>query len=272
MKISVRLSWKTALGLFFTALMLFPLYWMVNVSLTQRTAIRNGDLYPKHFTLDHYAVVLHQQLPYVWTSIIVGLGTVAVTLAISAPAAYALAKLFVPGRRLLSFVLLVVQMIPAVVMALGFYTIYTSLDILDTIPGLIMADSTIAVPFGVLVFTAFMSGIPQNLLEAAEVDGASYWRTFRSIVMPVARNAAVTVGLFAFLWAWSDFLFASTLDRDGGSVRPITMGLYDYIGSQNQEWGPLMATAVVASIPTAILLVVAQRYIAAGITAGAVKD
>jgi multiple sugar transport system permease protein len=269
---TVRTWWKTLLGLTFTALMLFPLYWMVNVSFTQRSAIRNGDLFPTHFTLDHYVVVLHQQLPYVGTSLVVGLGTVAVTLAISAPAGYALSKLFVPGRRVLIFALLVVQMIPAVVMALGFYMIYTTLGFLDTIPGLIMADSTIAVPFGVMAFTAFMSGIPQDLLQAAEIDGASDLRTFWSVVMPIARNSAVTVGLLAFLWAWSDFLFASTLDREGGNLRPITMGLYDFIGSQNQEWGPLMATAVLASIPTAILLVVAQRYIAAGVTAGAIKD
>jgi multiple sugar transport system permease protein len=217
-------------------------------------------------------VVLHQQLPYLGTSLLVGLGTVAVTLVISAPAAYALAKLHVPGRRVLTFALLVVQMIPAVVMALGFYTIYTNFNMLDSLSGLVLADSTLAVPFGVLVFTAFMTGIPQELLQAAEVDGASYWRTFRSVVLPISRNSAVTVGLFAFLWSWSDFLFASTLDREGGNLRPITMGIYDYIGSQNQEWGPLMATAVLASIPTAVLLVVAQRYIAAGVTAGAIKD
>jgi multiple sugar transport system permease protein len=267
-----RAWWKTILGLVFTAFMLFPLYWMVNVSLTQRNDIRNGDLYPKHFTVDHYLTVLHQQLPYLGTSVVVGLGTVVLTLVISAPAAYALSKLFVPGRRVLSFVLLVAQMIPAVVMALGFYTIYTRLGILDTVPGLILADSTIAVPFGVMLFTAFMSGIPEELLQAAQVDGASSWRTFRSVVMPIARNSAVTVALFGFLWAWSDFLFASTLNRQGGNLRPITMGIYDYIGSQNQEWGPLTATAVVASIPTAVLLVLAQRYIAAGITTGAVKD
>lgn len=267
-----RVWWKTALGLVFTALMLFPLYWMVNVSLTQRSAIRNGDLFPAHFTVDHYAVVLRQQLPYLGTSVVVGFGTVALTLVIAAPAGYALAKLLVPGRRLISFALLVVQMIPAVVMALGFYMIYSRLGVLDTIPGLVLADSTIAVPFGVLVYAAFMSGIPADLLQAAELDGASYWRTFSSVVLPLARNSTVTVGLFAFLWAWSDFLFASTLDRGGERLRPITMGLYDYIGSQNQEWGPLMATAVLASIPTAILLIVAQRYIAAGVTAGAVKD
>jgi multiple sugar transport system permease protein len=267
-----RTWWKTVLGVVLTALMLFPLYWMINVSLTKREAIRDGDLYPKAFTLEHYDVVLHDQLPYLGTSVLVGVGTVVLTLAISAPAAYALSRLVLPGRRVLSFLLIVAQMIPAVVMALGFYTIYTNLGILDTVPGLILADSTIAVPFGVMLFAAFMTGIPGELLQAAQIDGASYWRTFRSVVMPVARNSAVTVGLFAFLWAWSDFLFASTLNRDGGKLRPITMGLYDYIGSQNQQWGELMATAVLASIPTAILLLVAQRYVAAGVTAGAVKD
>jgi multiple sugar transport system permease protein len=267
-----RTWWKTAIGVILTALMLFPVYWMVNVSLTARGSIRDGDLYPKDFTLDHYRVALHDQLPYLGTSMLVGIGTVVVTLLISAPAAFALSKLVMPGRRTLSFLLIVAQMVPAVVMALGFYTIYTNLGILDTVPGLILADSTIAVPFAVMLFAAFMTGIPRELLQAAQIDGASQWRTFRSVVLPVSRNAAVTVALFAFLWAWSDFLFASTLNRGGGNLRPITMGIYDYIGSQNQEWGPMMATAVLASIPAAILLVVAQKYVAAGVTAGAVKD
>jgi len=267
-----RTWWKTAIGAVLTAIMLFPVYWMVNVSLTARGSIRDGDLWPKDFTLDHYRVVLGDQLPYLGTSLLVGLGTVALTLVISAPAGYALSRLLRPGRRVLNFVLIVAQMIPAVVMALGFYQIYSDLGILDTVPGLILADSTIAVPFAVMLFSAFMAGIPRELLQAAQIDGASFWRTFRSVVLPVSRNSAVTVALFAFLWAWSDFLFASTLNRGGGNLRPITMGIYDYIGSQNQEWGPMMATAVLASVPTAILLVVAQRYVAAGVTAGAVKD
>jgi len=269
----VRRTWsRTTIGLVLTGLMLFPLYWMVNVSLTRREAIRSGELYPKAFTLEHYRVVLHDQLPYLRTSLLVGVGTVVLTLMIAAPAGYALSKLLVPGRRVLSFLLIVAQMVPAVVMALGFYTVYSNLGILDTLPGLILADSTLAVPFAVMLFTAFMNTIPQDILQAAQIDGASSWRTFVSIVLPIARNSAVTVSLFTFLWAWSDFLFASTLNRDGGKLRPITMGLYDYIGSQNQQWGELMATAVLASIPTAILLVVAQKYVAAGLTAGAVKD
>jgi multiple sugar transport system permease protein len=154
---------------------------------------------------------------------------------------------------------------------MGFYAIYLSLGVLNSWPGLILADSTIAVPFAVLVFTAFMSGVPEELLQAAKTDGAGALRTFWSIVLPVSRNAVVTVSLFAFLWAWSDFIFASTLDG-GGSLRPITLGIYRYIGNNNQEWNAIMATAVVASIPATVLLVVAQRFVATGVTAGAVKD
>ena len=111
--------------------------------------------------------------------------------------------------------LLVAQMIPGIIMAMGFYAIYLNLGLLNTWPGLIVADSTIAVPFGVLIFTAFMSGIPDELLQAARIDGAGPLRTFWSIVLPISRNAVVTVSLFAFLWAWSDFVFASTLDGGG---------------------------------------------------------
>jgi multiple sugar transport system permease protein len=267
-----RTWWRTAIGLVLTAVMLFPIYWMLDVSLTPRDSIRDAALFPRDITLEHYRVVLHDQLPYLSTSLVIGLGTVALTLVVAAPGAYALSRLVLPGRRGLGYLLIVAQMVPAVVMSLGFYTVYSRLGVLDTVPGLIIADSTIAIPFAVMLFAAFMSGLPTELLQAAQVDGASVWRTFRSVVMPLSRNAAVTVALFTFLWAWSDFVFASTLNRGGGELRPITMGIYDYIGAQNQEWGPMMATAVVASIPTALLLVVAQRYVAAGLTAGALKD
>ena len=268
-----RRTGKTVLGILFTAIMLFPVYWMINVSLTKSTDMRRNPpyLFPIDPTFEGYQAVLRQQLPFLGTSLVIGLGTVALTLVIAAPAAYALAKLRPRGGGALSFVLLIAQMIPAIIMAMGFYAIYLQLGMLNSIAGLIIADSTIAVPFGVLIFTAFMSGIPDELINAAKIDGASHWRTFRSVVLPVSRNSAVTVGLFAFLWAWSDFIFASTLDQ-GGSLRPITLGIYAYIGNNNQEWNAIMATAVVASIPAAVLLVVAQRYVSAGVTAGAVKD
>ncbi|UFS61231.1 carbohydrate ABC transporter permease [Subtercola endophyticus] len=253
--------------------MLFPIYWMINVSLTKTTDMRKSppNWFPIDPTFSGYQAVISQQLPYLATSLIVGLGTVIVTLVFSAPAGYALAKLRPRGGGALSFVFLISQMIPGIIMAMGFYAIYLNLGILNSIPGLIIADSTIAVPFGVLLFTAFMSAIPDELMSAAKIDGASTWRTFTSIVLPISRNSIVTVSLFAFLWAWSDFIFASTLDG-GGKIQPITLGIYKYIGNNNQEWNSIMATAVVASIPAAVLLVVAQRYVAAGVTAGAVKD
>jgi multiple sugar transport system permease protein len=111
---------------------------------------------------------------------------------------------------------------------------------------------------------------PASLVEAAYVDGAGRLRAFVSIVVPVSRNALVTAALFAFLFAWSDFLFALTLMTDG-SVTPITLSMYEFIGAHTQSWSALMATAVLASVPAAVLLVLAQRYIAAGVTGGAVK-
>jgi len=263
----------TIVGLVLTAFMLFPVYWMVNVSLTQASDMRRDPPYlvPIHPTLVGYKAVLQDQLPYLGTSLLIGLGTVVLTLVVAAPAGYALAKLRPRGGQTLTFVLLMAQMIPGIIMAMGFYATFLNLGILNTWWGLVIADSTIAVPFGVLIFTAFMSGIPDELLSAAKIDGANSWRTFWHIVLPISRNPLVTVSLFAFLWAWSDFIFASTLDS-GGSLQPITLGIYKYIGNNNQEWNSIMATAVVASIPAAFLLVVAQRYVAAGVTAGAVKD
>jgi multiple sugar transport system permease protein len=264
---------RTTIALVLTAVMLFPVYWMINVSFTRDQDMRKSPphLFPTGGTLEGYRAVLDQQLPYLGTSLLVGLGTVVVTVVLAAPAGYALAKLRPAGGGALSLALLIAQMIPGIIMAMGFYAIYLSLGVLNTVPGLILADSTIAVPFSVLVFTAFMSGIPEELMQAAKVDGASRLRTFWSVVLPVSRNSIVTVSLFAFLWAWSDFIFASTLDG-GGAHRPITLGIYQYIGNNNQQWNAIMATAVVASIPATILLVLAQRYVAAGVTAGAVKD
>ncbi|MGJ5755917.1 multiple sugar transport system permease protein [Streptomyces puniciscabiei] len=263
----------TAVALLLTALMLFPVYWMLNVSLTPQQDMRRNppDLFPLHPTFEGYKAVLDDQLPYLGTSLLIGLGTVALTLLLAAPAGYSLAKLRPRGGGALGLALLIAQMVPGIVMAMGFYGIFLDLGLLNSWWGLIVADSTIAVPFGVMIFTAFMSGVPGELLAAARVDGAGSFRVFWSVVLPVSRNAVVTVSLFSFLWAWSDFVFANTLDG-GGDMRPITLGIYKYIGNNNQEWNAIMATAVVASVPAAVLLVLAQRYVAAGVTAGAVKD
>ena len=168
------------------------------------------------------------------------------------------------------FVLLIVQMIPGIVIANALYTAYNDVGLLNSIPGLILADSTAGIPFAILIVRAFMTNIPRSVLEAGRVDGAGHLRTFVSIVLPMSRNALITAALFTFLFTWADFLFALTLTTTE-AVRPVTLGLYTYIGTYVNDWSSVMATAVLASIPAIVLLVVAQRYVAAGTTAGAVK-
>ena len=263
----------TTVGILIVAVMLFPLYWMLDASFLNSTELvsTTPTWFPLHGTLAGYRNVLSSQGGHLFVSLIVSVGTVVVTLLISAPAAYGMAKLRVPGRRLLLFALLVAQMIPGIVMANSFYVAANDLGLLNSPIALILADSTLAVPFATLILHSFLRGVPDELGEAAAIDGASRLRTFRSVILPVSRNAMITAGLFSFLFAWADFLFGVTLTTSD-SHAPVTVGIYRFIGAHISDWNSVMATGVIASLPAALLLVVAQRYVAAGITSGAVKD
>ncbi|GAA3740762.1 carbohydrate ABC transporter permease [Salinactinospora qingdaonensis] len=272
--IVVNRSWlKSALGVAILSVLLFPLYWMVNASLLPSDELLRQPpvWFPINGTLAGYASAISTQGPHLVTSFIVSFGVVTVTLVLAAPAAYALAQLRVRGGIPLVLVLLVVQMLPGIVMANSLYGVFNQVGLVDNYIGLILADSTLAVPFAILLLRTFMHGVPRELSEAARVDGAGYWRTFWSVIVPVSRNGLITAGLFAFLLSWADFLFAVTLTT-GRSFEPITVGIYRFVGNQTTNWNGLMATAVLASIPAAILLILAQRYVAAGVTGGAVKQ
>ena len=121
-----------------------------------------------------------------------------------------------------------------------------------------------------LVMRAYLARLPGEVLEAARLDGAGRIRTFVSIVLPMSRNALITAGLFTFLFTWSDFLFALTLTTTS-DVRPVTLGIYQYLGAYVSDWSSVMAAAVLASVPAVALLVVAQRFVAAGLSDGAVR-
>ncbi|MFB9375882.1 carbohydrate ABC transporter permease [Kineococcus gynurae] len=262
---------RTVVGVAILAVMLFPLYWMLNVSLQPAGAAVATPWFPVDLSLDGYATAIREQSGNLGTSLVVGLGSVVVSLVIATPAAYAMAR-FRLGRwvEVLLFGVLITQMVPGIVVANALYSAYSDLGLLNTVGGLILADSALGVPFSILVMRAFMRGIPGSVVEAAYVDGAGPVRAFVSVVLPMSRNALVTAGLFSFLFAWGDFLFALTLTTTE-TVRPITLGLYTYIGSFVNDWSPIMATAVLSSLPAIVLLVVAQRYVAAGVTGGAVK-
>lgn len=172
------------IAILITMVMLFPLYWMINISFTQRRSIRAADLYPKDFTLSNYSAMIHTQLPYLGTSLLIAFSVVIVTLIIALPASYALSFLNFASSRSMNFILILAHMIPAVVMSLGFYQTFNDLGLLDSIPGLILADSTLSVPFAVILQTAFMQTMPKSLIEVAKIDGASNWRIFMEIVIP----------------------------------------------------------------------------------------
>ena len=261
----------TILGVAILAVLLFPLYWMLDTSLQPHQA---GGVktpwFPIHPSVHGYAQAIHDQGGHLLTSLIIAIGCVVFSLLIAAPAAYALAQFNVRGVGVVLLIILISQMIPGIVVANALYHFYSDLGLLNSIPGLILADSALAIPFAILILRAFMLTLPRSILEAARVDGAGPLRVFVSVVLPVSRNAIITAALFSFLFAWGDFLFALTLTT-GDSVRPVTVGLYLYVGTYVTDWSAAMATAVMASIPAIVLLVIAQKYIAAGTTAGAVK-
>ncbi|WP_225823804.1 carbohydrate ABC transporter permease [Streptomyces naphthomycinicus] len=250
--------------------MLFPVYWMVNASLQPAGNVLRAGWFPLHPDFSGYTTALRDQGGSLVTSLVVAAGSVVLSLALAAPAAYALARLPLRGTGVVVFGILVTQMVPGIVVANALYGAYNDLGLLNSRLGLILADSTAGVPFAIIVLRAFMRSIPGEIIEAARMDGAGRLRVFRSVVLPLSVNGLITAGLFVFLFAWSDFLFALTLNTTD-AVRPVTVGLYQYIGAHTNQWNALMATAVLASLPASALLVVAQRHITAGATGGAVK-
>ncbi len=228
-------------------------------------------LVPPQLTLAGYTNALATSGEFIRTSLIYGIGTVLVTMSIATPAAYSLAWIRSRIGLFLLIGLIMAQMAPGFVVANSLYAMFSRLRLINSYAAVILADSTAAVPFAIIIMRAFMLSIPRELSEAALVDGAGHGTIFWSIVLPISRTAIITAALFAFLAGWGDFLFALTL-TNSPHLTPITVGIFRYIGSYSVDWPSIMATAMIAAVPAILLLAVAQRYIAAGITAGAVKE
>ncbi|MEV7681963.1 carbohydrate ABC transporter permease [Streptomyces sp. NPDC088341] len=261
---------STIVGIVLLALMLFPVYWMVNASFQPAGNTLGGGWFPSHPDFGGYATALRDQGHHLITSLVVALGSVVLSLGLAAPAAYGLARFPLRGANLVLFGILITQMVPGIVVANALYSAYNDLGLLNTYLGLILADSTAGVPFAIIIMRSFMRNIPGEIIDAARVDGAGKLRVFRSVVLPVSTNALITAGLFTFLFSWSDFLFALTLTTTE-TVRPITLGIFQYAGAHTNQWNAIMATAVLASVPAAVLLVIAQRRVAAVAGSGAVR-
>jgi multiple sugar transport system permease protein len=251
---------------------LFPVYAVVVGSFESTATLFSGTYYwlPHAPTLDNFRTVIQAQSGNVLTSLIVGVGTAVLALVVAVPAAYALAKYRMRVTVIMVSALLVAQIVPSIVLATSLFIVFHWVHLVNSYAGLIVADGTYAIPFAILVLRAFFFSLPNEVMQAARVDGASEWQTFRRIVVPLARSAVITVAVFAFLNGWGDFIFALTV-LNGTNIVPITLGIYTYLGNYSTDWGAVMASAAFAMVPAAVMLAVAQRYIASGLTAGSVK-
>ncbi|MGW7067267.1 carbohydrate ABC transporter permease [Streptomyces sp. NPDC054855] len=260
----------TVVGVLILGVMLFPLYWMLNTALQPTSGLLEVSPFPHGVDLSGFTSAIREQGGHLLTSLAVAFGAVTICLAIAAPAAYGLAQFRLRATRTIVFGTLITQMVPGIVIANALYSAYVDLGLVNSYFGLMLADASLGIPFAIVLMRSFMVAIPKEVIEAAEVDGAGRLRTFVQVVLPMSRNSLITAGLFSFLYAWSDFMFALTLNTTD-DVKPVTLGIYQYIGAHVGDWGSVMAASVLSAIPAAVLLVLAQKYIAAGITGGSVK-
>ncbi|WP_078393816.1 carbohydrate ABC transporter permease [Shouchella patagoniensis] len=268
-------SVATVIALFSTMLFLFPVYWMFTTSIKPMSSIFSvpPELVPSNVTAEAYTENILRNpdlLGYFGNSIIIAGGTLLLTLLLAAPIAYALARLDIKGKGPIIGIMLVTQMLPSIMLALPFFLLFSSLGLLNSFPALILANTTTAMPFAILVLRPFFMSIPKGLEEAAAIDGSNRFFTFVRIILPLAKPGLLTVGLFAFLFAWGDLLFALILTTDE-SIRPLTLYLFTFIGQYGTDWNSLMAVSFVAVIPIILIFIFFQKHIVEGIASGSMK-
>lgn len=255
------------------AFALGPYVWMFLTSVTtDQTLGATGVAFsPVDWVVDNYKRLLGRTsfLENLGHSLIVAAGTVLVGLTLSVTAAYAFSRFRFPGRRFLLLQFLVINMFPIVLLILPLFVMMRRLGLLDTHAALIIANATIAIPFSVWMLTSYMNAIPTELDEAAMTDGCSRLGALARVVLPLCWPGIVATGIYIFITAWNEYLYALTLG--GRNVRTMTVALQTLIGEYQIEWGLLTAGGVVGALPVTILFLIVQRRLISGLTAGAVK-
>ena len=250
---------------------LIPLWWMFSLSLTPNEILQRDSqiLLPPEVTFDNFIAVFDVGLSGRWfvNSMIVATSTTLLTLLFSAMAGYAFARLHFPGKRILFPVVIAGLMVPQETMFIPLFLIFEAFGLHNTHPGLFMPR--VGVPLGVFIMTTFFAAIPREVEEAAQIDGASNWRIFRQIMMPMATPALTALGIFTFVLTWNDYLWplVSATERE---MFTVTTGLASLQGNfaQATELGALMARGVLASLPLLIMFIVFQRQLIRGISLG----
>ena len=251
----------------------FPLIWAVIVSLKSEMEVL---AYPPALffepTLRNYADALTGSLSIfdsLVTSLIVASSTTFLTIVIAVPAAYAFARLKLPGKMPLGFYTLATQMIPPVGLVIPYFLILNRIGWLDTYQGMITVYLTFSLPFAIWLMVSYLEDIPREMEEAALLDRASRFQALWYVILPQVRGGIAVTVIFVFLNAWNEFLFAVQLG--GNTVRPVTVAMYNFVSVEQTLWAKLSAAALVAMVPTIIIGIAAQKQIVKGLTVGAVK-
>lgn len=257
-------------------LFLFPIYWMIVTSIKPRNELLADPptLFPHNPIFKGYVenfIQSQEILGYIGNSFIIAIGTLILTLALATPFAYALARLRIKWKGFLLIFLLATQMLPNIMLAMPLFILFSKIGLINSFTALFIANTCYALPFAILVLRPYFLSVPGGLEEAASIDGCNKFTTFWRIILPLVKPGLLTVGAFCFLFAWGDLLFALTLTTEQ-SLRPLTLGLYNFIGQYGTQWGSLMAVSTIATIPIVIIFISLQKYIVSGITSGSVKD
>lgn len=253
------------------AFALGPYLWMVATSLTKESLLFTEGPSFAGATIGNYirlfkTVGFHTNLMH---SLIIASGTVVVGLTLSVTAAYAFSRFSFRGQKILLLQFLLINMFPIVLMILPLFILMKNLGLIDTHFGLIIANSTIAIPFSVWMMTSYMNGIPKSLDEAAMTDGCTRSGALWRVVLPLCVPGIIATGIYIFITAWNEYLYALTLG--GRNVRPITVAIQTLIGEYQVEWGLLTAGGIIGAMPATILFLIVQKRLVGGLTQGAVK-
>jgi multiple sugar transport system permease protein len=258
----------------FTLLALGPVVWAIVTSLLPLSALtsRPPDLNPFNMTIENYILVLDSSrglFSGLINSFIIALFTSAVGLVIGSTAAYALARLNMPGSNKILMMILATQMFPGIVIAIPLFLIMSRTGLIDTHFGLIVVYLSFILPIVIWILKGFFESVPMELERAAAVDGATPLQTFQFIVLPISLPPLFATGVFAFIESWNEFFFAIILTRIHVKTAPIAIA--EFSGQYQTLYGQMLASAVLASIPVVILAIIFRRFILEGFVEGAVK-
>jgi multiple sugar transport system permease protein len=252
----------------------FPVLWMALSSFKANTEIFEYPprLITENFSFDAYTTIFTDpvKVRFFVNSYVVALSVTALTLLVAILAAYAFSRYEFPGKRALNVIVVSVQAVPPITLLIPYFGLVVALKLYNTYPGLILTYMVFTLPYAIIMMTGYFNTLPRELDEAVKVDGAGPLTALWRVLVPIAVPGIVSVGIYTFMIAWNEYLFALTLTRTE-DMRTVPIGIQLLMGQHSYEWSEMMAMSILGCIPVLLLFLFFQRYFIGGMTAGAVK-